>query len=76
MTASCPRAWAAPSCTAAWTAAPDAGYERIRLWVVKGNTRARGFYERAGFTPDGAEEPYEVDGELVPEVRYVRAVSP
>ncbi|MFF1356809.1 GNAT family N-acetyltransferase [Streptomyces sp. NPDC058297] len=52
----------------------DAGYERIRLWVLKGNARARRFYERAGFTPDGAEEPYEVDGEPVPEVRYVRAV--
>ncbi|WP_330279434.1 GNAT family N-acetyltransferase [Streptomyces sp. NBC_00569] len=54
----------------------ESGYERIRLWVLKGNTRARAFYERAGFTPDGAEEPYEAGGELVPEVRYVRAVSP
>ncbi|MEU0967155.1 GNAT family N-acetyltransferase [Streptomyces sp. NPDC005917] len=33
---------------------------------------ARRFYEVAGFRPDGAEEPYEVDGVPVPEVRYVK----
>ena len=51
-----------------------AGHGRIRLWVVEGNTRARRFYERAGFAPDGAEEPYEVAGASVPEVRYLRAL--
>lgn len=50
-----------------------AGHGRMLLWVLKGNTRARRFYERAGFTPDGAEEPFDVDGVAVPEVRYVRA---
>ncbi|MGW7547688.1 N-acetyltransferase family protein [Streptomyces sp. NPDC054770] len=49
-----------------------AGYARVYLWVLKGNARARRFYEIAGFTADGAEEPYEVDGVAVPEVRYVR----
>ncbi|CAL9643478.1 N-acetyltransferase family protein [Streptomyces sp. enrichment culture] len=49
-----------------------AGHPRMLLWVLKGNTRARRFYERAGFCPDGAEEPYEVDGVPVPEVRYAR----
>lgn len=44
------------------------------LWVLKGNARARRFYERAGFRPDGAEEPFEVEGVAVPEVRYVRAL--
>ncbi|MFE2881503.1 GNAT family N-acetyltransferase [Streptomyces sp. NPDC059272] len=48
------------------------GHERIYLWVVRGNARARRFYERAGFWADGAEEPYEVAGVLVPELRYVR----
>ena len=48
------------------------GHDQVFLWVVRGNTRARRFYERAGFRADGAEEPYEVDGVLVPEVRYVR----
>ena len=42
------------------------------LWVLKGNDRARRFYQRAGFTADGAEEPFDVDGVAVPEVRYVR----
>ncbi|MFJ4332909.1 MULTISPECIES: GNAT family N-acetyltransferase [unclassified Streptomyces] len=49
-----------------------AGHPRMLLWVLEGNTRARRFYERAGFCPDGAEEPFEVDGVPVPEVRYAR----
>lgn len=49
-----------------------AGHARMLLWVLKDNTRARRFYERAGFRPDGAEEPFEVDGVEVPEVRYTR----
>lgn len=48
------------------------GHERVYLWVVRGNARARRFYERAGFHADGAEEPYEVEGVAVPEMRYVR----
>ncbi|CAL9394628.1 N-acetyltransferase family protein [Streptomyces sp. enrichment culture] len=52
-----------------------AGHPRMLLWVLKGNTRARRFYERAGFCPDGAEEPFEVDGVPVPEVRYARPLS-
>ncbi|PWI20382.1 GNAT family N-acetyltransferase [Streptomyces sp. Act143] len=50
------------------------GHARMRLWVLKGNSRARTFYERAGFHPDGAEEPFEVAGVPVPEVRYVRSL--
>lgn len=52
-----------------------AGYPRMLLWVLKKNTGARRFYERAGFRPDGAEEPFEVNGYAVPEVRYARALS-
>ncbi|GAA2595776.1 MULTISPECIES: GNAT family N-acetyltransferase [Streptomyces] len=52
----------------------SAGHARMLLWVLKGNARARRFYERAGFRPDGAEEPFEVEGVAVPEVRYVRAL--
>ncbi|MCX4578619.1 GNAT family N-acetyltransferase [Streptomyces sp. NBC_01571] len=52
-----------------------AGYERMLLWVLKENTGARGFYEHAGFGPDGAEEPFEAGGVEVPEVRYVRALT-
>ncbi|WP_055525896.1 GNAT family N-acetyltransferase [Streptomyces graminilatus] len=49
-----------------------AGHRRMLLWVLKGNDRARRFYQRAGFMADGAEEPFDVDGVAVPEVRYVR----
>lgn len=52
-----------------------AGYERMLLWVLEGNAPARRFYERAGFTPDGVEEPFDVDGVAVSEVRYVRALG-
>lgn len=51
-----------------------AGHERMLLWVLKENARARRFYEAHGFAPDGAEEPFEVDGVMVPEVRYGRAL--
>ncbi|GBQ02643.1 hypothetical protein SSP531S_41030 [Streptomyces spongiicola] len=37
--------------------------------------RARRFYEKAGFAPDGAEEPFEAVGVMVPEVRYGRRLS-
>ncbi|GAU67239.1 hypothetical protein SSP35_04_03230 [Streptomyces sp. NBRC 110611] len=52
------------------------GFRTLYLWVIRGNHRARRFYERAGFVPDGAEEAYEVDGSSVPEVRYRRALGP
>ncbi|GAA0628660.1 GNAT family N-acetyltransferase [Streptomyces crystallinus] len=48
------------------------GRPRVLLWVLKANDRARRFYERAGFAPDGAEEDFVVDDVAVPEVRYVR----
>ncbi|WP_328874836.1 GNAT family N-acetyltransferase [Streptomyces sp. NBC_00287] len=52
-----------------------AGHPRMLLWVLKENARARRFYEQAGFRPDGAEEPFEVDGVAVSEVRYVRELN-
>lgn len=51
------------------------GQTYMYLWVLKENTGARRFYERAGFHADGVEEPYEVDGVEVPEVRYVRKLT-
>ncbi|MCT2593429.1 GNAT family N-acetyltransferase [Streptomyces sp. N2-109] len=50
-------------------------FPRVLLWVVKGNARARRFYERAGFHPDGAEESYDVQGVPVPEVRYAKRLA-
>ncbi|MEU0676571.1 GNAT family N-acetyltransferase [Streptomyces sp. NPDC006172] len=53
-----------------------AGHRLARLWVLKENVPARRFYERAGFHADGAEEPFEVDGVEVPEVRYTKDIEP
>ncbi|MFE4330353.1 GNAT family N-acetyltransferase [Streptomyces sp. NPDC056831] len=57
------------------TRATADGFPDLALWVLKENAPARRFYERSGFRLDGAEEPFEVDGVLVPEVRYVRALG-
>lgn len=42
----------------------------VLLWVLRDNARARRFYEKAGFAPDGAEHFYTAGGVPVPEVRY------
>ncbi|MGW4227955.1 N-acetyltransferase family protein [Streptomyces sp. NPDC004980] len=55
--------------------AAAAGFRETALWVLRDNARARRFYERAGFLPDGAEESFEAGGAMVPEVRYVRTLS-
>jgi RimJ/RimL family protein N-acetyltransferase len=43
------------------------------LWTLAGNARARRFYERAGFTPDGATSRLAGLGH-VEEVRYARTL--
>lgn len=50
-----------------------AGYRSIMLWVLRDNQRARRFYERAGFEPDGATNVLQGLGGI-PEVRYRRAL--
>lgn len=44
------------------------------LWVIAGNARARRFYEKHGFTPDGGERTRTIDDNVVFEVRYTREV--
>lgn len=44
----------------------------VTLWVLSANERARHFYRRNGFTPDGVERVEEFDGEALTEVRYRR----
>jgi GNAT superfamily N-acetyltransferase len=44
--------------------------EPCSLWVLEDNARARGFYARNGFVPDGARELYEDLGAW--EIRMVR----
>jgi ribosomal protein S18 acetylase RimI-like enzyme len=46
----------------------DRGFAAVTLWVLQNNRTARAFYERSGFTPDGATKAYP--GTTVPEVRY------
>jgi len=47
-----------------------AGYGEAVLWVLEDNPRARRFYEREGWTLDGAAKEDEFLGTRVPEVRY------
>jgi GNAT superfamily N-acetyltransferase len=50
------------------------GFSGMLLWVLTANTRARRFYERAGYIADGAVQADEYDGASVSEVRYRRAL--
>jgi GNAT superfamily N-acetyltransferase len=59
---------------AALTALSQTGYRRAALWVLAGNARARRFYERAGFTADGAENVLAGLGGVL-EVRYARLLA-
>jgi ribosomal protein S18 acetylase RimI-like enzyme len=41
----------------------EAGFDEAILWVLQGNRRAQHFYEREGWSPDGAtriEQPYGI----------------
>jgi ribosomal protein S18 acetylase RimI-like enzyme len=44
----------------------------VTLWVFEDNERARHFYRRHGFQPDGTERTEEVGGAELLEVRYRR----
>ena len=48
----------------------EQGYLRATLWVMESNTRARRYYERKGWTPDGATRSEAIANTLVPEMRY------
>ena len=52
-----------------------AGYACITLWVLEANARARRFYQRAGFAPDGARHVLDELGGVT-EIRYRRALEP
>ncbi len=42
----------------------------ITLWVIEPNARARRFYERLGYRPDGGTKMWEKEGCSIPELRY------
>ena len=49
----------------------ETGYPRVVLWVLADNARARRFYERAGFVPDGVTNILTGLGDVL-ELRYAR----
>lgn len=46
------------------------GFPRMYLWVLKDNHRARSFYEKNGFTLNGAEMSITIQEKILQEVRY------
>ena len=48
----------------------SADYGAALLWVLEDNPRARRFYERAGWAPDGVRKAEERFGVRAAEVRY------
>jgi ribosomal protein S18 acetylase RimI-like enzyme len=48
------------------------GFDTLVLWVLTDNAPARGFYEHAGFVPDGTARTLDFDGESIEEIRYRR----
>lgn len=50
----------------------DAGFQRAVLWVLPTNDRARRFYEKRGWSADGAERRIIRPDVTIPEVRYAR----
>ncbi|MFI6093105.1 GNAT family N-acetyltransferase [Streptomyces sp. NPDC051218] len=51
------------------------GVSLMLLWVLADNTRARHFYERAGYIADGAAQADDYDGVSVSDVRYRRTLE-
>lgn len=49
-----------------------AGFGAAKLWVLEDNALARRFYERQGWTPDGARAVEDFDGLPLTELRYGR----
>jgi hypothetical protein len=48
----------------------SAGYSQATLWVLRGNVRARRFYEIGGWAADGATQCDDRLGFPMDEVRY------
>ncbi|GAA4689379.1 GNAT family N-acetyltransferase [Phytohabitans rumicis] len=51
------------------------GWRRVVLWVLAGNTHARRFYERGGWSADGGERDEFIGPALVRQVRYARTIQ-
>ena len=53
----------------------ERGYSSAVLWVAADNARARRFYEREGWSSDGATRADVLDGAEIDEVRYRRSLT-
>ncbi|MFC8506581.1 GNAT family N-acetyltransferase [Streptomyces sp. NPDC057411] len=53
-----------------------AGFREAVLWVFEANSRARAFYEAAGWRPDGTSAREETGGRKLTELRYWRPDFP
>jgi GNAT superfamily N-acetyltransferase len=71
-----PEAWGrglgAPLLAGAEQALRSRGCSTAHLWVLEGNARARRFYEREGWAPDGGDKDGTFGGRTLREVRYGR----
>jgi GNAT superfamily N-acetyltransferase len=52
----------------------EVGGDRAVLWVLEANERARRFYDRSGWAPDGSTRFEPVNGEPVRQLRYSRPI--
>jgi GNAT superfamily N-acetyltransferase len=50
----------------------DGCYQDIYLWVLNENIRARKFYKKHGFQPNGDTAVITIEGQELTEVRYIR----
>ena len=48
--------------------------EEVYLWVLEDNLRARRFYERVGYSPDGSTKNALGEGLVLPELRYRKSL--
>jgi ribosomal protein S18 acetylase RimI-like enzyme len=54
----------------------ESGYQKVTLWVLEANARARRFYEREGFTLDLVTvKEFQLEGTKLLEVRYWRQLK-
>jgi ribosomal protein S18 acetylase RimI-like enzyme len=68
-----PKAWSSGAGRALIVQAEEQlarAYPAATLWVLTGNARARHFYERAGWQPDGSVKAEEIFGVAAEELRY------
>ena len=49
------------------------GFQKVLLWVLEENARARHFYEKHGFVCSGDAREDEIGGKIVREARYIHS---